>query len=136
MHVALIGADGVIINVITADDVERAQQFYPDVLCVERGDDVTAGPGDSYASGVWTPAAPVVLPVPPITKLDFLSRFTQAQRITISAQRTTDAVVGDAMYMLDLADNVDVTHADTIAFVEYIASKGWISTDDAQRILS
>ncbi len=135
MHVALIGQDGVCVNVITADSVERAQVFYPEMLCVERPDEVQAGPGDQYADGVWTQAPATPMPPAPISKLTFLSRFTQAQRVAIRAARDTDAIVGDAMYMLDLADVVDTTHADTVAFVNYMAQAGFIAQADVARIL-
>lgn len=136
MHVALVDANGVLVNIIAADSVERAQEFYPDFTCVERDDDTSIDPGDIYKDGVWTRVEKPTLPRGPISKLAFLSLFTQEQRVAIRAARNTDAIVGDAMYMLDLADNVDLSHADTINFVNYMASAGFIGQDDAQRILS
>ena len=46
MDVILINqTTGVVDNVICADSVARAQQFYPDHLCVERQPGEPVGPG-------------------------------------------------------------------------------------------
>ena len=48
MDVFLI-KDGIVENCICADSVARAQQFYPDYICIERVGDLTQyGPGDLY----------------------------------------------------------------------------------------
>lgn len=48
MDVFLI-ANGVAENCICADSVERAQQFYPDHICIERTPELAQfGPGDLY----------------------------------------------------------------------------------------
>lgn len=41
--------NGVVENCICADSVERAQQFYPHHVCIERTPEVSQfGPGDLY----------------------------------------------------------------------------------------
>jgi hypothetical protein len=48
MDVLLI-LDGKVQNCICADSVARAQQFYPDHLCIERDETLREwGPGDLY----------------------------------------------------------------------------------------
>ena len=48
MDVLLI-KNGVVENCICADSVARAQQFYPDHMCIERTPELGAwGPGDLY----------------------------------------------------------------------------------------
>jgi len=48
MDVLLI-RDGVVENCICADSVARAQEFYPDHICIERDEALQAfGPGDLY----------------------------------------------------------------------------------------
>ena len=133
MDVLLIQA-GIVADCICADSIERAQQFYPDFTCMQRPD----GVGTGWTFDGATFAAPVEVPVPrmPITKRAFLDRFTQAQRIAIRTARDSDPIVGDAMYMLDLADDVDLTNADTIAFVGYLAQANLIAPSDVEGILS
>lgn len=140
MHVILVNTTtNVVDNVISADSAERAQEFYPDYLCIVRGDSDPVGPGDGYLAltGTFTPCPPPPqVPRQAISKLDFLSRFTQQQRISIRSAGANNAVVGDAMYMLDLAENVRIDHDDTIFFVNYLAQVGLIASSDAERILS
>lgn len=48
MDVFLI-KDGVVENCICADSVARAQQFYPEYVCIERTPELSQfGPGDLY----------------------------------------------------------------------------------------
>lgn len=79
-----------------------------------------------------------VVPVPkaPITKLTFLRRMTSAQRIAIRQAATTDPVLGDAMQMLDAAQDISTDDPDTIALVQYCAFKGLIAEADVPNILA
>lgn len=48
MDVFLI-LNGVVVNCICADSIERAQSFYPDHICIERTEALRSwGPGDLY----------------------------------------------------------------------------------------
>jgi hypothetical protein len=77
-----------------------------------------------------------VVPLPaPITKLAFLRRFTSAQRIAITAARATDPVIGDAMNLLDLADDVSTIDPETIQLVGYLQSQGLLDAASAAAIL-
>lgn len=61
----------------------------------------------------------------PLTKLEFLSRFTVAERIAIRS--STDPVVADFMSMLDMAQNIQTTHPDTVAGLGYLVSVGLLT---------
>lgn len=133
MDVFLI-KDGIVENCICADSVARAQQFYPDHICIERAGNLTQfGPGDLYDGVDFSKAPVVVLPPGPVSRLEFLRRFTAQQRIAIRA--ANDPVIVDALQLLDLAEDVNLQDPDTVYFVNYCADQGYITTADADRIL-
>ena len=126
---------GVVVDLICADSVERAQQCFPQFTCVARTEGMMAGPGWSYDGQTFTEPTPLSLPKRPLTKLEFLQRFTVAQRIAIRAARASDPVIDDALQILDLAENVQTERPDTQAWVQYLVEKGLISAADAAAIL-
>ena len=133
MDVFLI-AGGVVENCICADSVARAQQFYPHHICIERtGDLAQFGPGDLYDGVDFSKAPVVVLPPGPVSRLEFLRRFTAQQRISIRA--ANDPVIVDALQLLDLAEDVNLQDPDVGYFVNHCASQGYITQADADRIL-
>ena len=133
MDVFLI-KDGVVENCICADSVARAQQFYPDYICIERTGDLTQfGPGDLYDGVDFSKAPVVILPPGPVSRLEFLRRFTAQQRIAIRA--ANDPVIVDGLQLLDLAEDVNLQDPDTVYFVNHCASQGYITQADADRIL-
>lgn len=71
-----------------------------------------------------------------ITKLTFLRRMTAAQRIAIRQEAATDPILGDAMAMLDAAQDISTDDPDTIALVQYCAVKGLIAETDVPNILA
>lgn len=132
MDVLLI-KNGVVENCICADSVARAQQFFPDHLCIERTEALRKwGPGDLYDGAAFSKAPRLVQPVP-LTRLEFLRRFTPQQRISIRA--SNDPVIQDGMGLLDLAQEVRVDDTDTVYFVNYLAQQNLITQADADRIL-
>jgi hypothetical protein len=133
MDVFLI-INGVIENCICADSVERAQQFYPDHICIERTPELSQfGPGDLYDGANFSKAPVVILPPGPVTRLEFLRRFTAQQRIAIRA--ANDPVIVDGLQLLDLAEDVNLQDPDTVYFVNHCANQGYITPADADRIL-
>lgn len=133
MDVFLI-LNGVVENCICADSVARAQQFYPNHICIERTGDLTQyGPGDLYEGVDFSKAPVVVLPPGPVSRLEFLRRFTAQQRISIRA--ANDPVIVDALQLLDLAEDVNLQDPDVVYFVNYCATQGYITQADADRIL-
>ena len=57
-------------------------------------------------------APPPPEPITVVSRLDFLRRFTRAERIALRAAETTDPVVADFLLMLTLAEDVDLTSPD------------------------
>lgn len=132
MDVFLI-KNGKVENCICADSVERAQQFFPEHTCIERTEEYRGfGPGDLY-DGTSFSKAPYVRVIQPVTRLEFLRRFTAEQRIAIRA--STDPLIVDGRELLDMATDVSVEDPDTIMYVRYLQQQGFISTEDADRIL-
>ena len=69
-----------------------------------------------------------------LTQLEFLRRFTSAERIAAKASR--DPVVEDFIYLLTLADNVRLDDEDTIAGVRYLESIGLLGAGRSEAILT
>lgn len=134
MRVLLI-VDGVVGNIIEADSVERAQAIYPQALALD-GAGVDAEIHDVWDGTRFVRAlVPAAVPAP-LEPIDFLRRFSGAQRIAIRAAAATDPVIADAMAMLDAAKSVHLDNDDTIAFTGYLAAVGLITSADAERILT
>ena len=87
--------------------------------------------GDQYQNGEWVLAP---RPVLPLTRLEFLRRFTSAERIAIRA--STDPVVVDFLSLLDAAQEVRTDDADTVAGIGYLATTGLLAAERAAEILS
>lgn len=78
MNVLLI-LNGKVENCISADSVERAQQFYPDHICLEQTG--SEGIGYGYADGVFTaPEPPPIVVSKILTHLEFRRLFTLAEQ--------------------------------------------------------
>ena len=56
----------------------------------------------------------------PLTRFEFLSKFTSEERTAIRA--SDDPLVVDYIHMLEIADEVDPTNALTIQGIEYLVS--------------
>lgn len=69
-----------------------------------------------------------------LTKLQFLRRFTAAERIAIRA--SSNPVIVDFMQLLDLAQDVRLDDADTVAGVNYLEQLGLIGEGRAAEILA
>lgn len=69
-----------------------------------------------------------------ISKLDFLRRFTAEERIAIRS--SIDPVIIDFLYLLDLAQEVNLTDSDTIAGVTYCESINLLAEGRATQILT
>lgn len=68
----------------------------------------------------------------PLSRYEFLSRFTVPERLTIRATATTDGVVDDFMKMLELASNVSLVLARP--GLDYLVSVGKLTPDRASVI--
>ncbi|MBK9440726.1 MAG: hypothetical protein IPN53_05165 [Comamonadaceae bacterium] len=78
MNVLLIKS-GKVDNCISADSVARAQQFYPEHLCLEQTG--AEGIGYGYADGVFTEPPPPAPVIPAdLTHLEFRRLFTSTEQ--------------------------------------------------------
>lgn len=68
----------------------------------------------------------------PLTRFEFLSRFTPTERVAIRDLAKTDAIVEDFMEMMKLSGNVSLVLARP--GLNYIASKGRLTTARATEI--
>ena len=71
-----------------------------------------------------------------MTKLEYLRRFTQDERVAIRAAAKSNAVLEDYMALLELAQDVNTTDADTVAAVNMLEQVGLIAAGRAQEILN
>lgn len=70
----------------------------------------------------------------PITRREFLSRFTVQERIGIRQARKSDPVVDDFMSMLEVALDVTPGHSGVQAGLQYLVAEGLLSSARAAEI--
>ena len=79
-------------------------------------------------------------PAPPVsatlTKLEYLRRFTQVERITIRTAATQSPALADYLHMLELASEIRTDDPDTIAAVQMLEYAGLISAGRATEVLN
>ena len=71
-----------------------------------------------------------------LSRLEFLSRFTVEERISLRQTETTDPFVAILFDMIRVAEFIDLNDQTTIDGINYLASKEYISTARAAEILS
>ena len=81
-------------------------------------------------------ASPPPAPVTVISRLNFLRRFTRAERIALRAAETTDPVVADFLLMLTLTEEVDLTSPDVTEGLAYLEANGFITAERGATIRS
>jgi hypothetical protein len=93
--------------------------------------------GEQYEAPVVEEVAIKEAPLsaPSISKLDFLRRFTRAERITLRGAVTTDPFVADFMHLLDLASVVELTDAELIEALAYLEEKSLLAAGRKDEIL-
>lgn len=130
---AVLIKDGVVDNIIDADDVLRAIASHPG--CIVLGDTGQAigdlWDGERFSRPVPAPVAPL-----PLTRLEFLRRFTAAQRIAIRTAAQTNPIIADALQLLDLAQEVRLDDPDTLALAGYLVAVGLIADADRAALLA
>lgn len=90
-----------------------------------------------YEHAEWHPDAPVVAPViSPLTKLEYLRRFTTAERVAIRAAAAANPVLEDYLKLMELATEINTGDPDTIAAVTMLEQAGLIAAGRAQEILN
>ena len=69
-----------------------------------------------------------------LSKIDFLSRFTTAERVAVHS--STDLILKDAFALLQSVDYVDLTDQRTMSLVGYLAMTGVIADTRVAEILA
>jgi hypothetical protein len=133
MRIALIKG-GVVVNVIESDE------GFAQTLVNEGEADLylasdTAGIGHTWDGETLTHGFPQKAK-PHLTRLEFMQRFTLAERKTIRNASKNNQDVEDMMHMLEIATYVDLNRADTIAMVNALESAGLIGTGRAAEVLA
>jgi hypothetical protein len=83
-----------------------------------------------------SPDAPEPVPTGrTMTKLEYLRRFTQEERITIRTVAASNPVLADYMALLELAQEVDTNDPDTQAAVQMLEGAGLIAAGRGVEIL-
>jgi hypothetical protein len=83
-----------------------------------------------------SPDAPEPEPVGKVmTKLEYLRRFTQEERILIRTVAASNPVLADYMALLELAQEVDTNDPDTQAAVQMLEAAGLIAAGRGAEIL-
>ena len=76
-------------------------------------------------------------PVPrTITKLEYLRRFTTAERVAIRAAASANPVLDDYLKLMELAQEINLDDADTIAAVQMLEQSGLIAAGRAAEVLA
>ena len=76
-------------------------------------------------------------PVPrTIIKLEYLRRFTTAERVAIRAAAAANPVLDDYLKLMELAQEINLDDADTIAAVQMMEQSGLIAAGRAAEILA
>lgn len=85
----------------------------------------------------WTPSIASFTPRPQhvLTKLEYLRRFTQEERIAIRAAAKQSAQLEDYLSMLELAQDVTLSDPDTQGAVQMLEHAGLIAPGRAAEIL-
>jgi hypothetical protein len=142
MDVILV-RDGLVDNVIAADSVARAEEFYPGFLAFERTAAISfVSPGYLYDGVTFTaPPSPEPEPVTDwrVTKLRFQLRFTDAEAIGIdlaSIGSTIEAAtVRRYLKLIELAEWIDLANPLVRAGVLNLAAAGLLTTERAAQII-
>lgn len=125
---------GAIADTILADDDFVAAHPLSWVECPDE-----FGIGDLHdpATGFGKPPMPE-RPAGPrlLTKVAYLKRFTQPERIGIREAAKVNAVVEDYVELLNLAQDVDLADPETVAGVQQLEAAGLLAAGRAAEILA
>ena len=91
----------------------------------------------NYDHTAWNPEAPPAAPTSrTMTKLEYLRRFTTAERVAIRAAAASNPVLDDYLKLMELAQEIDTGDADTIAAVTMLEQAGLIAAGRANEVLN
>lgn len=75
-------------------------------------------------------------PVRLLSKLEYLRRFEQAERIGIRAAAPSSPALADYLQLLDMADDVNLDHPDVAAALTMLTAAGLLAEGRAAEILA
>lgn len=134
----LIISNGIVVNCIAADSAARAAEFYPLHQCIVRTEALAhVSPGDHYDGEAFT--RPAVAEDRRVTKLAFLSRFTDSEAVAIDLASHGATVQAAAMrrYLskVNSAIWIDMQRPDTRGGVIALEAAGLLAAGRALEIL-
>lgn len=92
--------------------------------------------------GTWNPATLELDPLPPVVetvrlaKIDFLRLLTVPERIAIRTLGKTDVIIEDFLDMINAAQNIELTNADTVAGVGYMVQQELLTPERGAAVLA
>lgn len=98
-------------------------------------DHTDAYPFDQY-NHIPQPEAVEPPPARTLTKLEYLRRFTTAERVTIRQAAKAEPVLEDYLAMLELAQDINLDDPDTAAAVGMLEQVGLIAAGRAAEVLA
>lgn len=98
----------------------------------------TAGPGWGWTAetGFAPPESPPTTQAAVLSRLEFIRRFTPAERQAIRQARSSSTDLDDFMYLLEMAETVRTNNADVIAGLAMLEAGGLLATGRAAEILA
>lgn len=75
-------------------------------------------------------------PARTVTKLEYLRRYTQTERIAIRAAAAQNAALADYLQMLELAQDINLDDPDTVAAVQMLEAVGLVGAGRTAEILA
>lgn len=109
-----------------------------EVVYAYAADEATDFPEFPFAQFNHTIKATIEQPAPErnVTKLQYLRRFTQPERINIRDASAASPELYDYLAMLELAEDINLDDPDTIAAVGMLEAVGLIATGRAAEVLA
>ena len=71
-----------------------------------------------------------------VTKLEYLRRFTTAERVAIRAAASANPVLDDYLKLMELAQEINLDDTDTVAAVQMLEQAGLIAAGRAAEVLA
>jgi len=94
-----------------------------------------ASPGWLYDGSTFAPPAPVVLPKI-ISKVQYLKRFTQAERVAVREAAKVSPIVDDYIRLMDAASDIDLADPDTVDGVNALEAAGLLAAGRSAEVLA
>ena len=96
----------------------------------------TVGPGDTYSGGVFSKPPTPETPREPISKIEYLRRFTQDERVGIRLAAASNHIVNDYVELLNATTTLHLDDPDVIAGVNQLEQAGLLAAGRAAEILA